>query len=124
LQYDPYQHIDSEAWQELDESERIESVRQYHRQNRIRLPNETLHATTHVIVENQVALGDSFPARAVLLRLMEEGLDRHEAVHAIGLVLSEQLFAALREEGDADINKQYVEKLNRLTAESWRKRAS
>jgi DNA-binding MarR family transcriptional regulator len=71
-----------------------------------------------------VALGDSFPARAVLLRLMEEGLDRHEAVHAIGLVLSEQLFAALREEGDADINKQYVEKLNRLTAESWRKRAS
>jgi hypothetical protein len=124
LQYDPYQHIDSEAWQELDESERIESVRQYHRQNRIRLPNETLHATTHVIVENQVALGDSFPARAVLLRLMEEGLDRHEAVHAIGLVLSEQLFAALREEGDADINKQYVEKLNGLTAESWRKLAS
>jgi hypothetical protein len=124
LQYDPYRHIDSEAWQELDESERIESVRQYHRQNRIRLPNETLHATTHVIVENQVALGDSFPALAVLLRLMEEGLDRHEAVHAIGLVLSEQLFAALREGGDADINKQYVEKLNRLTAESWRKLAS
>lgn len=124
MQYDPYQHIDSGAWQELDESERIESVRQYHRQNRIRLPNETLHSTTHVIVENQVALGDSFPARAVLLRLMEEGLDRHEAVHAIGLVLSEQLFAALREEGDADINKQYVEKLNRLKAESWRKRAS
>jgi hypothetical protein len=123
LQYDPYQHIASEAWQELDESERIESVRQYHRQNRIRLPNETLHATAHVIVENQVALGDSFPARAVLLRLMEEGLDRHEAVHAIGLVLSEQLFAALREEGDSDINKQYVEKLNRLTAESWRKLA-
>jgi hypothetical protein len=30
---------------------------------------------------------------------MEEGLDRHEAVHAMGLVLSEQLFAALREEG-------------------------
>jgi hypothetical protein len=124
LQYDPYQHLDSEAWQELDESERIESVRQYHRQNRIRLPNETLHATAHVIVENQVALGDSFPARAVLLRLMKEGLDRHEAVPAIGLVLSEQLFAALREEGDADINKQYVEKLNSLTAESWRKLAS
>jgi len=77
-----------------------------------------------MIVENQVALGDSFPARAVLSRLMEEALDRHEAVHAIGLVLSEQLFAALREEGAADINKQYVEKLNRLTAESWRKLAS
>jgi hypothetical protein len=123
LQYDPYQHIASEAWQALDESERIELVRQYHRRNRIRLPNESLHATIHVIVENQVALGDRFPARAVLLRLMEEGLDRHEAVHAIGSVLSERLFVALREESGADLNAQYVEKLNRLTAESWRKQA-
>jgi hypothetical protein len=54
---------------------------------------------------------------------MAEGLDRHEAIHAIGSVLSEQLFAALREEGGDDPNAQYVEKLNRLTAESWRKRA-
>ena len=54
---------------------------------------------------------------------MAEGLDRHEAIHAIGSVLSEQLFAALREEGGAAPNAQYVEKLNRLTAESWRKRA-
>jgi hypothetical protein len=91
LQYDPRQHVNSEAWQALDESERIESVRQYHRQNRIRLANESLHATTHVIVENQVALGDTFVARAVLLRLVAEGLDRHEAIHAIGSVLSEQL---------------------------------
>ena len=121
--YDPHRHIDSEAWQALDESERIESVRQYHRRNRIRLPNDKLHAITHVIVENQVSLGDTFLARAVLLRLMEEGLDRHEAVHAIGSALSEQLFAALRVGGGADLNAQYVEKLNRLTAESWRKQA-
>jgi hypothetical protein len=100
LQYDPHQHVASEAWQALDESECIESVRQYHRQNRIRLANESLHATIHVIVENQVALGDTFAARAVLLRLIAEGLDRHEAVHAIGSVLSEQLFASLREEAE------------------------
>ncbi len=123
MRYDPYQHIASEAWQALDESERIESVRRYHRRNRIRLPNERLHAAIHVIVENQVALGDAFLARAVLLRLMEEGLDRHEAVHAIGSVLSEQLFSALKEGGGADLNARYVEKLNRLTAESWRKQS-
>ena len=85
---------DSEAWQAFDESERIESVRQYHRQNRIRLADESLHATTHVIVENQVALGDTFAAPAVLLRLMAEGLDRHEAIYAIGSVLV--LFSPLR----------------------------
>lgn len=123
LRYDPHKHIASEAWLALDESERIESVMQYHRRERIRLPNESLHATVHVIVENQLAFGDAFPARAVLSRLMEEGLDRHDAVHAIGSVLSEQLLGALREHCGADLNAQYVEKLNRLTAESWKKQA-
>ena len=124
LQYDPHKHLSPEAWQALDESERIELVRQYHERNRIRLPNETLHAATHVIVENQVALGDAFPVRAVLFRLMEEGLDRHDAVHAIGSVLAEQLFAGLDEEGGSGtLNADYLEKLKHLTADSWRKQA-
>src|SRR5258708_12808916 len=110
LQSDPHQHVNSEAWQALDESERIESVRQYHRQNRIRLASESLHATTHVIVENQVALGDTFAARAVLLRLMAEGLDRHEAIHAIGSVLSEHLFAALTEDVGSHTNAPHITK--------------
>jgi Domain of unknown function (DUF1841) len=124
LQYDPHQHTDPNAWLALDESERIELVRQYHRRERIRLPNETLHATTHVIVENQVALKDPFQVRDALLRLMEEGLDRHEALHAIGWVLAKQLFAALTEHGGADLTPNYMEKLKNLTAESWRKQAS
>src|SRR3954462_2248149 len=119
LQYDPHHDTDPNAWLALDESKRIELVRQYHRQERIRLPNETLHATTHVIVENQLALGDPFQVRDALLRLMEEGLDRHEALHAIGSVLAEQLFAALTERGGTDLTPDYVEKLKDLTAESW-----
>ena len=124
FEYDPDEHIVSAAWLALDESERMRLVQQYHRQQRIRLPNETIHAAAHVIVENQVALGDEYLAKAVLLRLMEEGLDRHEAIHAIGSVLSEEFFAVMRkEEGQGDLNAHYVEKLKRLTAESWRKQA-
>ena len=84
MRYDPHQHIASEAWQALDESERIESVRQYHRRNRIRLPNERLHAIIHVIVENQVALGDTFlgnrsvPRLAQQLRGGQAGPMRHD----------------------------------------------
>ena len=123
--YNPDQHVDSNAWLTLDESERIELVRRYHRKERIRLPDETLHATTHVIVENQVALGDAFPVRGALFRLMEEGLDRHEAVHAIGWVLAEQLFAILNEKGDpGTLNADYLDKLRHLTAESWRKQTA
>ena len=123
MPYDLQKHIDVEAWQARDEFQRIESVLRYHQRNRIRLPNARLHAVIHSIVENQVALGDTHPVSAVLSRLMEEGLDRHDAVHAIGSVLCDQLFAAAKEEGGADINAQYQEQLNHLTAESWRKQA-
>lgn len=124
-QYDPCEHINSDAWLALDESERMQLVMRYHRRQRIRLPDETIHAVVHVIVENQVALGDEFPAQAVLLRLMKEGLDRHEAIHAIGSALSEEFFVVMSaEEAEGDLNADYVEKLKALTADSWRRRVS
>jgi hypothetical protein len=125
LQYDPEHPVDPVEWLALDESERIELVRQYHRQNRIRLPNETLHALTHVIVENQAALGETFVTQAVLLRLMHEGLDRHEAIHAMGSVLAEQLVAAFRQEDTSDdLGADYAKGIEALTADSWRKQVS
>ena len=124
LQYDPDRYVGADAWLEFDESERIEAVKEYHRRAKVRLPNEILHATTHVIVENQVALGDAYPVQSVLFRLMQEGLSRHDAIHAIGSVLAERLFVALKEKGQpADLNAEYLEKLSGLTAESWRKQA-
>jgi len=124
FRYDPHEHIIADAWLALDESERKRLVERYHRRHQTRLPNETVHALIHVIVEDQVALGDEFPARAVLLGLMKEGLDRHEAIHAIGSVLSEEFFAVMNgQETGGDINANYIEKLKSLTAESWRKQA-
>ena len=122
FRYDPYKHIDAVGWLVLDESERTQLVVRYHRRQRIQLPNETVHAAIHVIVENQVALGDAFPAKAALFRLMSEGLDRHEAIHAIGSVLSETIFTVIRDEkASGDLNADYMEKLTSLSAESWRK---
>jgi hypothetical protein len=63
FRYDPHEHIISDAWLALDESERMRLVERYHRRQRIRLPNETIHAVIHVIVENQVALGTHFRQR-------------------------------------------------------------
>jgi hypothetical protein len=68
LQYEPPEHINSDAWFALDESERMHLVRRYHRRLRIRFPDETIHAAVHLIVENQVPLGDAFPAKAALFR--------------------------------------------------------
>jgi hypothetical protein len=50
------------------------------------------HAATHVVVENQAAMGDATAVPATLARLMREGLERHDAVHAIGSVLMQIIF--------------------------------
>jgi hypothetical protein len=89
--YDPLQAPEPEEWLSLDESERIRLAAEYHRRARIRLPNRKVHAVFHVIAENQIATGDEIPVRRTLVRLMEEGLDRHEAIHAIGLALTEHV---------------------------------
>jgi hypothetical protein len=124
MDYDPLHDVDPKAWMALDEYTRIDSVERYHRRRKIRLPNAKLHATIHTIVENQVALGDQYPAKSVLARLMSEGLDRHDAIHAIGSVLSRRMYKALKhEDAGTDLNAQYLEELGRLTAESWRKQS-
>jgi len=64
--YDPLQDIDPDRWLALDEQLRLDTVEHYHRQRRIALPNRKVHAIIHVLVENQVALGDQYAAKSFL----------------------------------------------------------
>jgi hypothetical protein len=121
-QYDPLETPDPEEWLVMDEAERILLAEQYHKRARIRLPNVKLHAVMHVIVENQIALGDEVPAQRTLRRLMAEGLDRHQAIHAISSVLAGHLYDLTHQaESGADSNQPYFVALERLTAESWQR---
>jgi hypothetical protein len=118
--YDP-DNPTTANWLELDEAERIDLVSSYHRRKKIRLPNAQLHAVIHVIVENQLALGETVVVDT-LLRLQSEGLSRHDAVHAIGSVLAENVYEVLREESDANgrAYERYLERLRDLSASTWR----
>lgn len=118
MRYDPEVGPDPSRWQELREDERIMLVEAYHRRAGIEVPNMMLHATMHVIIENQVAMGDELPVRRTIERLMGEGLDRHDAVHAVGSVLAAHITDTLRA-GNPN-NEAYNEAVERLTAESWR----
>jgi hypothetical protein len=52
---------------------------------------------------------------------MDEGLDRHDAIHAIGSILMEIVFGAAHERDDTtDINAKYNRELATLTAAGWR----
>jgi hypothetical protein len=123
MRYDAHEPPDPEEWLELDESERLDLVRDYHRRRKLPVgQNANVHATAHAIVENQVAMGDATVVPATLDRLMREGLDRHEAIHAIASVLMGIVFDALRKpEGkEVDINAAYGRELGELTAARWR----
>jgi len=120
--YDPLKAPNPTEWLALDEEEGIDLVQNYHRRAGIRLPNDRLHAALHVTIENQIALGDELPVERTLHRLMSEGLDRHEAVHAIGSVLTDLIYDVSKGEvADEDPNPGYMAKVERLTAEGWRR---
>jgi hypothetical protein len=119
--YDPDRSLPPTDWLETDEAERIELVASYHRRKKIRLANAQLHAVIHVIVENQLALGEEVVLDA-LARLQSEGLSRHDAVHAIGFVLAGDVYELMQENADAtgDTYRRYLERLQKLTAENWK----
>jgi hypothetical protein len=120
--YDPNEAPEPEEWLELDEQVRIDLVHEYHRAARIRLPNATMHATLHAVVETQIALGDETAVQRTAERLMDDGLDRHDAIHAIGMVLAEHIYDLLKTEPlSQDPNALYFAALERLTAEAWRR---
>jgi len=119
--YEPSNTQDAEQWLALDESERINLVRDFHRRQKILVPNLDAHAVVHVIVENQLAEG--LPAAlATLARLESEGLDRHDAVHAMGSVLLQHMRDLVNgSRAGGDPNAPYITALEKLTAESWRR---
>ena len=119
--YDPDASWDAADWLQTDEGERIELVSSFHRRRKIHLPNAQLHAVIHVIVENQLALGDEIVV-GTLARLQREGLGRHDAVHAIGSVLAADLYELMQEGAEAtgDAYRRYLERLEKLTAKNWR----
>ena len=106
--YDPDIAPDPKSWLELSETERLLLVGDYHEQSEEELPNAQIHAAIHVVVENQLAEAYA-PAVEALARLRREGLNRHDAVHAIGSVLAEQIWTQARGGGSVAVPAMFYE---------------
>ena len=123
MRYDPEQPPNPEDWLALDESERIRLVERYHRQAGVKPPGERVHAMFHAVVENQLALANPAAAPRALQRLQQEGLTRHEALHAIGAVLARHVGNVRQSGGEAgDARGRYEADLEGLSADLWRQR--
>ena len=56
-----------------------------------------------------------------LRRLLKDGLSRHDAVHAIGSVVAEQIFDLLKLKDTPETSPaRYYAAIERLTAATWR----
>ena len=117
--YDPLNAPDPDEWQSTDEQERIILVMEHHREAGVKLPQDKLHAIVHVIVENQIALGDEIPAQATLERLIREGLDRHDAIHSVGNVLVDYMQELAGGNAGPNSHERYDEELKKLKAAEW-----
>jgi hypothetical protein len=59
--------------------------------------NPFVHVAIHQTVENQIANHDPSQTAETLEALMQAGYTRHEAIHAIGGILAEEMFEILRD---------------------------
>lgn len=122
MDYDASQDIPSRDWLALDEEARVQAVERHHRSlgtAHAPTPRPRLHAALHVVVENQLALGDPPEVASALQRLRREGLSRHDAVHALLGVAAEHVLATLSA-GEKFDREAYGRALASLSAERYR----
>lgn len=121
MKYDPEKEPDAVAWLSMDEDVRISLAEEYHRVHGITAPNVIAHAAFHCMVENQIAEGLEAVVRATQ-RLQEEGLSRHEAIHAVGSIAAELMYEMMKSRNPATgfSQERYVAAIAKLTAASWR----
>jgi hypothetical protein len=120
--YNPNESVDSKNWLALDEVNRIELVHDFHSKLDLELAVEALnvHSTIHVLVENQLAMGVEFIPETIA-KFIRQGLNRHEAIHAIGAIISEDIFDLLKGSAEEFSQKKYRKKLEKITAKKWLK---
>ena len=124
-EYDADHAPDAAEWLDLDEAERLFQVEDYHRSiGEEGLEMLSRHATAHVIVEDQIAAEPTSAEGRALSRLIVEGLDRHEAIHAVACVYMAAVSDAVKAGATAEtleVPPPCDAELDRLTVETWRR---
>lgn len=118
LGYDPEVKPDPQEWLSIDETERIALCKIYHHDSGVEIPGGDAHAVMHALIENQIAEGLESVVRAEKRLQEEDGLPRHEAIHAIGSIAATRIFGALKNGTPFD-PVEYDRAMDQLTGASW-----
>lgn len=83
--------------------------------------NPFLHVTMHQVVENQIADNDPTQTAETLEALLNAGFDRHDAIHAIGAIVTEEIYEVLKSRREYDRDA-YVAALRELERTATKRR--
>lgn len=119
--YDAATPPEALAWLETGEEARIQLVVDYHTSIGDVGDNARTHCLLHVIIENQIAMGGAMePVRERMRQLMAQGLDRHNALHALCYVLIRHMNWIGMSNIKGDQDARYFREIRRMTAQKWR----
>lgn len=119
--YDPLRGPAPEEWLGLRDRTKARLVQAYHEHRGLNLEDLRSHAVFHVAIENQLARREPVEVAEALERLVDEGLDRHEAIHAIASVLAGCIEEAQRRASTSPLpTGSYARSVKWLTAQGWR----
>lgn len=119
--YDANHAPSSELWSALDERDKLDRVARYHTaalDPSRHPPSMQRHAGMHVGVENQLASGKPPQVAEALARLIRDGMNRHDALHAVGWVMTEHMKRAVETRKPID-NDAYLHDLEQLSLQRW-----
>ena len=119
--YNPSIPPKSDVWLELDEQNRLDLINDFveNYEQDIEKEARDIHAAIHMIIENQLALRVELTTETYN-RLKRQELDRHQIIHAIGAVISEDIFELMNGNKENPFEGQKL-RLKKLTAKRWKK---
>jgi len=125
--YDPNVPPDPAEWLELSEGDRIDAVAAAHAETLgfLEEGGARTHVALQAAVETQIAAGDPEPVPGKMAELMQDGLTRQEALHALMSVVGTLMWEISNKEvRDPDaVQARHLELLGELSARSWRETA-
>jgi hypothetical protein len=113
-EYNPAKSPDRQQWLALDKTRQLEIIRLAHDDMETSENALATHCGMHSAVETQIAQ-NSPGVRNAMGRLRKQGTSRHNALHAIGLVLIQHMRRMATSQDEPDIaNAHYQTQLAEL----------
>ena len=122
MEYDASQAPDPERWLETDEQARIALVEDYHDalDDHPSAGSMRAHCMMHAVVETQIASGEPAQTRQKIEELLEAGVDRHAAIHALALPVAHVVYGVAEGEESGAPNELMGQKISEVTVEDAR----